>query len=502
MKTKLILAMAMAASGLSASVCGQEVPIAGAPPPPLDEAGDSDVPPLDPARIPASEILQGDTGTALVSYHGNQLHYAIFANEVFAKFEVNTAAGKSRSRQELGRVNFGGGQIFPFSRKIDPLPPLDRTVPDMLTLNGQEFDLRNGRLLFIHQNGKASQMGVFPVLQAVRNANALAGLEKENELGNAIRATQRQLGEIRDGDDAAEKKRTVLQEKMAILEKQLHDAAIRTHAAYSAGLNRPGTPDAAGGVSRGKLGAGTEPPAVWLEVRPNGSVVFADVKGEVAPDEIVTNIRKRMPVATSVGVRASAEIPFAHVARVLELLKGGGYGVQMREAKEPRTAAAVEAPTASGGNEVITQIELKVMRQQYAKVLQQMFDAELQIEDQSAKVLQQVFAAAAGELEMDPMVAKNIGILQTTNAEEAKMLESGIGENHPRVRALRAQREVVRKQLVDQLENLKPEAKVVAALRERAAVMRRYAERLRSEILAKGAPEASEGVPSDKLRRN
>jgi capsular exopolysaccharide synthesis family protein len=55
----------------------------------------------------------------------------------------------------------------------------------------------------------------------------------------------------------------------------------------------------------------------------------------------------------------------------------------------------------------------------------------------------------------DATMAKNIPALQDANTEEARMLGSGVGENHPRMKALRAQREVIRKQLADQLESIK-----------------------------------------------
>jgi capsular exopolysaccharide synthesis family protein len=51
----------------------------------------------------------------------------------------------------------------------------------------------------------------------------------------------------------------------------------------------------------------------------------------------------------------------------------------------------------------------------------------------------------------DPTVSKVLPLYQDAVAEEARMLNSGLGENHPRVRALRAQKEVYTKQLSDQL---------------------------------------------------
>jgi len=55
----------------------------------------------------------------------------------------------------------------------------------------------------------------------------------------------------------------------------------------------------------------------------------------------------------------------------------------------------------------------------------------------------------------DQTVTKTLPLLQDATAEEAKYLSSGLGENHPRVKSLRAQREVYKKILSDQLNNIK-----------------------------------------------
>ena len=55
----------------------------------------------------------------------------------------------------------------------------------------------------------------------------------------------------------------------------------------------------------------------------------------------------------------------------------------------------------------------------------------------------------------DQTVLKTLPLLQDATAEEAKYLSSGLGENHPRVKSLRAQREVYKKTLSDQLGSIK-----------------------------------------------
>ena len=55
----------------------------------------------------------------------------------------------------------------------------------------------------------------------------------------------------------------------------------------------------------------------------------------------------------------------------------------------------------------------------------------------------------------DQTVLKTLPLLQDATAEEAKYLSSGLGENHPRVKSLRAQREVYKKTMSDQLVSIK-----------------------------------------------
>ena len=54
----------------------------------------------------------------------------------------------------------------------------------------------------------------------------------------------------------------------------------------------------------------------------------------------------------------------------------------------------------------------------------------------------------------DQTVEKTLPLLQDAKAEEAKFLSAGLGENHPRLKSLRAQREVYAKILNDQLESI------------------------------------------------
>ena len=67
----------------------------------------------------------------------------------------------------------------------------------------------------------------------------------------------------------------------------------------------------------------------------------------------------------------------------------------------------------------------------------------------------------------DQTVEKNLPLLQDARAEEAKYLSAGLGENHPRVKSLRAQRDVYQKILTDQLESIKRSLKTRLEIEEK-----------------------------------
>jgi polysaccharide biosynthesis transport protein len=55
----------------------------------------------------------------------------------------------------------------------------------------------------------------------------------------------------------------------------------------------------------------------------------------------------------------------------------------------------------------------------------------------------------------DPTISGKLPLMLEAGVEEAKMLASGVGENHPRVKAIRSQKDVYAKILADQLDGLR-----------------------------------------------
>ena len=66
----------------------------------------------------------------------------------------------------------------------------------------------------------------------------------------------------------------------------------------------------------------------------------------------------------------------------------------------------------------------------------------------------------------DQTVEKTLPLLQEARAEEAKFLSAGLGENHPRVKSLRAQRDVYQRILTDQLESIRRSLKTKLGIEE------------------------------------
>lgn len=75
--------------------------------------------------------------------------------------------------------------------------------------------------------------------------------------------------------------------------------------------------------------------------------------------------------------------------------------------------------------------------------------------EQIADLKPEVFMVALPSLDIqDPTVSKVLPQLQEAASEEARLLNSGLGENHPRIKALRAQKAVFTQQLTDAVESI------------------------------------------------
>jgi len=110
----------------------------------------------------------------------------------------------------------------------------------------------------------------------------------------------------------------------------------------------------------------------------------------------------------------------------------------------------------------------------------QLKTSELQTQlDQVNKLRPEELLVALHMLNIDdPTVAKILPAFQDTVSEEARLLSSGLGPNHPKVRELRAQKEVYTQQLDEQINAIKAsmETRLLVAKSTQSALERRLSE--------------------------
>jgi uncharacterized protein involved in exopolysaccharide biosynthesis len=97
----------------------------------------------------------------------------------------------------------------------------------------------------------------------------------------------------------------------------------------------------------------------------------------------------------------------------------------------------------------------------------------------------------------DPTVVKMVANLQDATSEEARLFSNGLGENHPRIKALRSQREVFNQQLAEQLNSVRQNhaTKLSIAQRTLSQLEQNYQGAQSTQI------QESSGVPVISTRR-
>ena len=117
--------------------------------------------------------------------------------------------------------------------------------------------------------------------------------------------------------------------------------------------------------------------------------------------------------------------------------------------------------TESASRNIVTDDE-----KQYNDVKIRITELQAQLE-QTAKLKPEEFMTALPTLNLqDPTISKILPSYQDATSEEARLLNGGLGEGHPRIKSLRAQKEVFAKQLSD----------AIAAVRNSLAIKLKVAE--------------------------
>ncbi|MEO6742740.1 MAG: protein kinase, partial [Chthoniobacteraceae bacterium] len=142
---------------------------------------------VDRSRYPKAETISGANGTVLVHHDNVDLHYALFhANGAWSTV-ADSQNTHSLLWMETGSMRIAKGRTFSYLRKS--------LSPDSLNVNGEDFDLRKGRVLVLHDDGTLDQLDIAVTLSVARNPVALgAVIEGMSDAANGrLPAAQTQM---------------------------------------------------------------------------------------------------------------------------------------------------------------------------------------------------------------------------------------------------------------------------------------------------------------------
>lgn len=154
--------------------------------------------------FPKSAHIGRNNLSEFIVHDDVDLHFAIFYDGNFSTSAGGSHNADSRIWIDRGSLKLGNGRTFGYSREAD--------WPFGLTVNGQEFDLRQGRVLVLHDDGTVRQIRLFPPLSTASDPATLAKL---------ITSTQTLYQEPADLPQ--------LQGQLEIAQSQLRDL-LKTHA--------------------------------------------------------------------------------------------------------------------------------------------------------------------------------------------------------------------------------------------------------------------------------
>lgn len=126
----------------------------------------------------AASLQSGDLSAYAVQ-NSQRLHFVLFYDGDFAG--TSSSGGSNRKTNtwtDEGAIRLKNGRSFGFRRAIHP---------EMLTVNGTEYDLREGTLLTLQDDGVLRHMPLFPEPIARENLPALAEKIAQNKAAPAVK---------------------------------------------------------------------------------------------------------------------------------------------------------------------------------------------------------------------------------------------------------------------------------------------------------------------------
>ena len=147
----------------------------------VDEVEQSGINRKTPSRVPNFIEMSN-----LVVHDQVHLHYVLVSNMDFTKSEVR-ASYNSHSLVWIdnGSVTLKNGRTFGYLR--------ESVSPINLTVNGKEYDLRNGRVISLLEDGTSAQIKLFPTIEQAQNKTSLLAQIDQFESSHQEPITQEKL---------------------------------------------------------------------------------------------------------------------------------------------------------------------------------------------------------------------------------------------------------------------------------------------------------------------
>ncbi|HOX57376.1 MAG TPA: serine/threonine-protein kinase [Candidatus Paceibacterota bacterium] len=123
-----------------------------------------------PARsqFPKDAHIGGGNYSVMVYHDDVDLHYALFYAGEFSSTTQGSRNSRSQAWTDDGSLKLKSGRTFGYLR--------ESPRPDRLRINGKEYNLRQGRVFALSDDGNVAQMALFPPLEVARDPQQLAGL--------------------------------------------------------------------------------------------------------------------------------------------------------------------------------------------------------------------------------------------------------------------------------------------------------------------------------------
>ena len=120
------------------------------------------------SRFPKAAHISRSAGTVLVHHDGVDVHYVLYASNAVGSAVSDQYNAHSLAWMDHGSFKVTEQQTFGYHREA--------TDPFHLELNGKEYDLREGRVLVLHDDGTVEQLKIFPPLAVAGSPDTLAKL--------------------------------------------------------------------------------------------------------------------------------------------------------------------------------------------------------------------------------------------------------------------------------------------------------------------------------------